>query len=432
MQPVDRHPIRVVVADDLERSRLTVFFRVLLAIPHLVWLLIWTVGALVAAIASWFTTLALARSPEPLHRFLTAYVRYATHVYAYLSLAANPFPGFVGEAGSYPVDVEIDPPERQSRWKTLFRILLAVPALLLANTLVGGCGGGGGSTGGQRGEADAPTWLDFSGGGILVLVAVLAWFACLVRGRMPLGFRDLEAYLLRYGAQAWGYLLLLTDRYPNSNPAQPPASPPPQPPTVRIAVDDDRRRSRLTVLFRLLLFLPHLVWWMLWAIAASVAVVVNWLATLVAGRAFLGLHRFLAAYIRYGTHITAYVLVLANPFPGFTGTAGTYPVDLAIDPPAPQSRWITLFRLFLAFPAVLVAGGLASALFVAGVLGWFASLATGRMPEGLRNLGAYALRYLAQVHAYAYVLTERYPYSGPWEWSPPEPVDEVEPEVAAA
>ncbi len=104
------------MADDLQRSRLTVFFRLLLAIPHVIWLLLWTVAAFVAVLVSWFATLALGRSPQALHGFLAAYVRYATHVYAYLSLAANPFPGFVGEAGSYPVDVEIDPPVPQSRW----------------------------------------------------------------------------------------------------------------------------------------------------------------------------------------------------------------------------------------------------------------------------------------------------------------------------
>jgi hypothetical protein len=427
---MERHPIRVIIEDDLERSRLTVFFRLLLAIPHLIWLLLWSIGALVAAVVNWFATLALGRSPEGLHGFLAAYVRYATHVYAYLSLAANPFPGFVGAPGSYPVDVEIDPPEPQGRWRTGFRIVLVIPALILANALVGGPGGGGG--GGARGDEDAPTWFDFSGGGLLVLVAFLAWFVCLVRGRMPLGFRDLEAYALRYGAQTWGYLLLLTDRYPNSNPALPVASPPPQPQTIRIAVDDDLRRSRLTVLFRLLLFLPHLVWFLLWSVAAFFAAVVGWFVTLATGRMLVGLHRFLAAYIRYGTHISAYVFIVANPFPGFTGAAGTYPVDLEVDPPARQSRWITLFRLFLAIPAWLVGGALGSVLFVIGVFCWFVGLVTGHVPEGLRNLGVYAVRYSAQAHAYLYLLTDRYPYSGPWEWSTPGPAEDAEPEVTAA
>ena len=70
-----------------------------------------------------------------LHRFLAAYVKYATHVYAYLFLAAEPLPGFDGRPG-YPVDVEIAPPARQNRWTVGFRLVLAIPALLLAASLV--------------------------------------------------------------------------------------------------------------------------------------------------------------------------------------------------------------------------------------------------------------------------------------------------------
>ena len=54
-----------------------------------------------------------------LHRFLAAYVRYAAHLVAYLTLAADPYPGFTGRPGSYPIDVEIDPsPGAQNRWVT--------------------------------------------------------------------------------------------------------------------------------------------------------------------------------------------------------------------------------------------------------------------------------------------------------------------------
>ena len=47
------------------------------------------------------------RLPESLHRFLAAYVRYASHVFAFVTLVGNPFPGFAGRQGSYPVDIEI-------------------------------------------------------------------------------------------------------------------------------------------------------------------------------------------------------------------------------------------------------------------------------------------------------------------------------------
>jgi hypothetical protein len=35
------------------------------------------------------------------------------------------------------------------------------------------------------------------------------------------------------------------------------------------------------------------------------------------------------------------------------------------------------------------------------------------MPEGLRNLGAFALRYTAQTWAYVALLTDSYPYASP-------------------
>jgi hypothetical protein len=60
---VSAHPIRLIVADDLRRSRLTVFFRLLLAIPHIVWFLLWSIAAAVAAIVNWFATLITGSPP---------------------------------------------------------------------------------------------------------------------------------------------------------------------------------------------------------------------------------------------------------------------------------------------------------------------------------------------------------------------------------
>src|SRR5438105_3144924 len=170
-------PARIIVTDDLRRSRLTVFFRLLLAIPHLVWLALWTVAAFLAAIGNWFATLAVGRSPSPLYRFLAAYVRYSTHVNAFLLLAANPFPGFTGAAGSYPIDVEIAPPAPQHRLKTLFRLVLAVPAFLLAGALRGG--GIGFQRGGGARYATGVAGSNVSFGLLLGAVAFLTWFAAL-------------------------------------------------------------------------------------------------------------------------------------------------------------------------------------------------------------------------------------------------------------
>jgi hypothetical protein len=105
---------------------------------------------------------------------------------------------------------------------------------------------------------------------------------------------------------------------------------------------------------------------------------------------------------------------VSNPFPGFAGTAGSYPGEVQIDPPERQNRWTVAFRIFLALPAFIVGSALGTAMWVAAFLGWFASLATGRMPDALRKLGLFALRYNAQTAAYGTgLLTPRYPYAGP-------------------
>jgi hypothetical protein len=178
-------------------------------------------------------------------------------------------------------------------------------------------------------------------------------------------------------------------------------------------VTDELRRSRLLILFRLPLTIPHLVWTILWTVPAVLAVIAGWIAALVLGRLPLPLHRFIAAYTRYAAHWYAFATVVGGPFPGFVGRQGSYPVDMEIDPPQRQSRWTILFRLPLALPAFLMASAYEGVLIVLAVLGWFAALVTGRMPAGLRNLGTTSLRYNIQWLAYLCLLTPRYPYASP-------------------
>jgi hypothetical protein len=407
-----QRPIRLVVADDLGRSRLTVFFRLLLALPVLLWVTLWGIAAFVVGFVNWLAVLIEGRVPEILHDFVAGYVRYATQVSAYVFLAANPYPWFRGQDG-YPVDLEVDPPERQSRWTGLFRLLLAVPALVLAAVLGGGISSGSSSASTSAQDNEYAAWSGFSAAGVTAVAAFLAWFFILARGRAPRGLRDLVAYAVGYAAQALGYLLLLTGRYPSSDPALAEEYAELPDHEVRMVVADDLGRSRLTVLFRLLLAIPHLVWLTLWSIATFFVAIAAWFAALVTGSVPDALHRFLAAYIRYAVHVQAYVYVVGRRFPGFTGRPGSYGIDLEIAPRHRQSRWVTLFRLFLAIPALLLAGALAGVLFVAGVLGWWYALATGRMPEGLRNLGAACIRYQEQASAYLLLLTDRYPYGAP-------------------
>jgi Domain of unknown function (DUF4389) len=180
------HPIELTVGGDLTRSRLTVFFRGILVIPHLLFLYLWGIVAVVTGLVAWIVALFIGRLPDPLHRFLAAYVRYGARVVAYGWLIADPFPPFSGAQGRGVVDVHVAPATRQRRWGIFFRTILVLPASLLIEVfrLVN------------------------------AVIAILGWFYCLVTGRMEPGMQQLNALLLRYEVQAAGYVFLLTSRYP--------------------------------------------------------------------------------------------------------------------------------------------------------------------------------------------------------------------------
>ena len=185
--PAERlHPVQLVVNDDLRRWRLTVLLRVLLALPHLLLASAWMYLAVVVLVANWFVTLIRGQTPRGIHEWTARFLRYWTHVQAYVFLIADPYPGFRGWYGTYPVDLDVAPPERQARWKTLLRLILAIPAYALMTVF----------------------------GTVLEIVAIIVWVVCLAIGRVPRGMRDLMAYCLRYQAQTYAYLFLLTSRYP--------------------------------------------------------------------------------------------------------------------------------------------------------------------------------------------------------------------------
>jgi hypothetical protein len=183
-----QHPIRLVVTDDLRRNRLTVFFRAILAIPLIFWAFIWGIIAVFAWTVMWIAGIILGRIPNGLHTFMAGFLRFMTHVSAYLLLIADPFPGFGGKAG-YPVDLEVDPPERQNRLTILFRGILVIPALLVSSIL----------------------------GRLSQLLAIFSWFVALITGRVPEGLRNFAAFALRYEMQTYAYYALLTRRYPSFN-----------------------------------------------------------------------------------------------------------------------------------------------------------------------------------------------------------------------
>jgi Domain of unknown function (DUF4389) len=177
---------------------------------------------------------------------------------------------------------------------------------------------------------------------------------------------------------------------------------------IGLIVDDDLKRTRITVFFRILLVIPHLLCLAIWGLVAEIAVVIAWVVALFTGRVPDGLHDFLASFLRYATRVSAYLLLLADPWPPFSSSQ-PYPVDARIDPAASQARLGVLFRIVLAVPAILLTYVFRIVNNIVAFLSWFYAVIFGRMNEGMRNTSAWLFRYELQTYAYVFLLTDRYP-----------------------
>ena len=371
----------------------------------------------VAAIVGWVIALVAGRLPDGLHRFFCAYIRYSTHLYSYVALVANPYPGFVGEASSYPVDVGLpggSGPEssahaRSGSCSPYRRYSSPSPLQAEADSRAG------------TGTGKPPPR---SSAGSRQRSAVLGWFASLFSGRMPSGLRDAGAYAFGYRAQVLAYVLLVTERYPNADPHALLATlePPPVHPVHVVGDSEDLRRSRVTVFFRLPLVIPLLVWLALWSVLAGLAVdssVVRaarpWTAGDVVPSFRLGVDPLRLPRLRIRS-------LAANPFPGFTGRSAATRSTCRCRRRAGRAGGRRCSGPCSSFPHGSSRRHWRLPRSSSAFLIWFYAIVTGRAPEGLRNALAYAIRYSAQVTSYLYLLTDAYPHSSPLEGAEPLPV----------
>jgi len=199
------------------------------------------------------------------------------------------------------------------------------------------------------------------------------------------------------------------EEQPSPGAPQLPPVEPPRPHTVRLIDHDDLRRSRLTVLVRAFLVLPHLIWLTLYASVAVFVALANWIVTLIKGRSPQRMHRWLVRFLRYTVYVYSYLYVLANPYPPFHGDQRSYTIDLQVEGPDDQRRLVTAFRLVLVIPAFVLSWVLSQVLQVIALLAWVIAIFLGRIPRGMEQLGLYCLRYQTQVYAYLLVVTDRYP-----------------------
>lgn len=179
-------PILLAVDPPAPQSRVTVGFRVFLAIPHLIVLYGLGIAAEVVVIIGWFAALFTGRLPDFAAEFLTGYLAWVTRVYAYVALLTDVYPPFALADTPYPIRIAARP-GRLNRLAVLFRSFLLIPASIAVVVV----------------SAGAFTFTLF-----------VAWLIALFSGRLPVSLHYALASALRFYIRLQGYTLMVTSAYP--------------------------------------------------------------------------------------------------------------------------------------------------------------------------------------------------------------------------
>jgi hypothetical protein len=185
--PNPDYPVRLDVDYPPRLSRLLIFVKWLLFIPHYIVLYVLAIVVYVALFISWFAVIITGGYPEGLFSFLLGFQRWTARVAAYLLLQTDRYPPFsLEDDPNYPVRLQIDYPPRIARWRPLVHWLLAIPAVIAAAVI----------------------------GIVAFFAAVIAWFAILFTGRYPQSLFRTVTIALRWNARVNTYYYWMIDRYP--------------------------------------------------------------------------------------------------------------------------------------------------------------------------------------------------------------------------
>jgi hypothetical protein len=207
------YPVHFEADYQAEQNRATTFFRIILAIPWLIVAYVYEIAALFTVFIAWVAIVITGRYPEGLYKLNAGFVRYYVRTSAWVFLQTDEWPPFgIAADPAYPIRVEVGPREaQQSRLKVFFRIILALPMLLLI----------------------------YAVSYVHTFLAVIAWMTIVFRGYLPEGVNSAMTYCNSFYARLYGYLALLTDVYPpvgeeKSKGGGPTAAPaaPPMPPSL--------------------------------------------------------------------------------------------------------------------------------------------------------------------------------------------------------
>jgi len=198
---------------------------------------------------------------------------------------------------TYPTSYQVNPQEeKRNRLTTAFRIILAIPHILL----VGGPGVGV-STPGERTSVL---------GVVAVVEAVINWFIIVFTGKANADIISLQQFYLRWRARALAYESLLRDEYPPFGDGEYPVT------AEFKAVTENR--NRWTVGFRFILIIPQLIVMLFVGIAWAVTAVIGWFAILFTGHYPDGLWRFGEGVTRWFLRVESYWLLLHDEYPPFS------------------------------------------------------------------------------------------------------------------
>jgi hypothetical protein len=181
--------------------------------------------------------------------------------------------------------------------------------------------------------------------------------------------------------------------------------------SVRLTEDAELRRRRLAVLLRLPLLVPVAVVATLWLAIGLLALPLAWFAALALGAVPAILHRTIAAALAYATQVHAWAALVSGRYP-WPRRRAAHPVQLEARRRR-QRRWTILLRPALAVPPLVLASAFAVVELGTVIAAWFASLLLGRTTAGLRELGAFCVRYETEAVGYLLLLTPRYPRLAP-------------------